>query len=354
MERSWNSHYFWRVVFTIIVSLGHMRFFPLENTSTYIGVDYFFMVSGFFVATAVDQYDEFSWTYTKRRIKKLWPHVLFSFMVIVLFLHESSVLGTIKSVFYHFSEIVPGLYFVQDYSFSGSYMYNYPTWYLSCMLLIGGVIHYLFRRHREALVSFAPVVIVMILSYMMKNYTSFNTGDDANFAFPYIPYYIRALAEMLSGVVIYQLVLESRITQKSRLYYITCHILEYGIMAVVLYLIFTHGNSKWDSFIVVLLFFVIYLAFQYPETDNKTAGLTKRIVVFLSKMMYPVYLNHRFVFTELDILCDNKQAFHLGKIGGAIIMFCILFVYSYITMRIVERIMVYISQRLKPLFYESE
>lgn len=138
MDIKRNSHYIWRIFFTIFVSLGHSGWMRTDITSSYIGVDYFFIISGFFLADAVMKREELTWEYTRRRIIKLWPHVLFSFIIIFLFNHGASLAGNGKRLLLHFFEIIPGMYYVQDYSLVNEYMLNFPTWYLSCLILIGG------------------------------------------------------------------------------------------------------------------------------------------------------------------------------------------------------------------------
>ena len=85
-----NSHYLWRIIFTYMIVLGHSGIISNEHASAYIGVDYFFIVSGFFLSESVRCRDESTTAYTHRRIQKLWPHVLFSFFLYFAYLMSIS------------------------------------------------------------------------------------------------------------------------------------------------------------------------------------------------------------------------------------------------------------------------
>ena len=42
-----NSNYLWRIVFTGMIAIGHSGIVDISHASYYMGVDYFFVLSGF-------------------------------------------------------------------------------------------------------------------------------------------------------------------------------------------------------------------------------------------------------------------------------------------------------------------
>ena len=50
-----NSNYIWRILFTFLIVLGHSGYVNISHASYYIGVDYFFIISGLMIAYSVDR-----------------------------------------------------------------------------------------------------------------------------------------------------------------------------------------------------------------------------------------------------------------------------------------------------------
>lgn len=44
-----NTAYLHRILFTFIIALGHSGLVAIDHQSYYLGVDYFFIISGFMV-----------------------------------------------------------------------------------------------------------------------------------------------------------------------------------------------------------------------------------------------------------------------------------------------------------------
>lgn len=331
-----NSHYLWRVFFTLMVAFGHSGWIRLDNTSTYIGVDYFFIISGFFLAKSVmTRKYETTPGFTVRRIIKFWPHVIFSFLVYFVFLrHMDTLPEMIMHFLMHLSEILPGLYFVQDVGFMGEYAYNFSTWYLSMLLIVGGGIHYFYRKHRDALLPIAPIVIAICFTYMMQNCSSFNNGDCIGVFLSV--YYIRSLAEILCGVILYEVVLRILRLSFSKWEYVIFRFLEGLCATLIIWLMFCHGNSKYDFAIVMLLIILCMLGFMYPQRNSVTA--VNKIIRYFSDLMYPVYLNHLFIFYVLGVFGISGYLFQFGKMVGVMLAFSILLLYSILTKWIVERL----------------
>ena len=90
-----NSHYFWRIFFAVVIVLGHTGgdygWIRTDNTSTYIGVDYFYIMSGLFLARSVCMRNESATEYSLRRVIKLWPHAIFSFLILFLWKQRESI-----------------------------------------------------------------------------------------------------------------------------------------------------------------------------------------------------------------------------------------------------------------------
>ncbi len=142
MDIKRNSHYFYRIVFTFLIFLGHSGFVSIDTKSLYIGVDYFFIISGFFLTRTAEEHGYSVLNYTVRRIKKFWPHQILSFILLLILasLGQHSLSYFIKKMILHYNEYIPGAYYVTDYSVANELSYNFPVWYLSVLVLMGGVV----------------------------------------------------------------------------------------------------------------------------------------------------------------------------------------------------------------------
>ncbi|SDB67355.1 acyltransferase [Butyrivibrio sp. INlla16] len=329
-----NSHYLWRVFFTIFVSLGHSGLINVSTTSSYIGVDYFFIISGFFLAYSITITNETTLQYTRKRIIKLWPHVLLSYIVLFLFNDTHFTVSSVKRCLLHLPEIIPGAYFLSDFSLTNEYMFNYPIWYLSCLLIIGGVVHYGYSKHREALIALSPFIISVIFAYMIHNLQSFNSGDTVGIMLNI--YYLRSFAEMLCGVMVFELVSKNEHVYKP-IYYIIYRFIEICLGTLIIYLSLTQGNTKMDGFIVIFIILLCYSGFRYPQRTSNRKII--KVIKWFSDLMYPVYLNHIFIFGACRKWGITDRIMLHGTFFGLVILYTILLLYSCVTMFCVNWIM---------------
>ena len=283
-----NSHYFYRVLFTFFIALAHSGFISNDSRSLYLGVDYFFVVSGFFIAMAAESKSVSTYEYTLSRIKKLWPHVIFSFILLLFVNGGLNPLELTHSFLFHITEVIPGAYFLNAPGILGEYVYayNFPIWYLTILILCGGVVHYFIKEHKNLFLATAPFLVAIFYGVIRKECPSFNSGN--RFGYFCDAYILRGSAGLMGGGVIFYLIKDVN-NYKKRIYYLA-RIIEAFVLFSIVYMIFFMGNSKKDIIIIIFLYMLVYLGFFYK--DDSCNELKSKILKYTNDLMYPVYLNH--------------------------------------------------------------
>ncbi len=341
-----NSNYIWRIIFTFLIAFGHSGLVVALNYGFYLGVEYFFILAGILLAYSCDRNNgKYStWEYIGKRLAKLYPHQLYSFIILIIWSYAPlGILVMAKKAILHLNEALPFTFYIYDYNMVKQYPLNFPIWYVSVLFVLSIPIYYLFRYRRNALVSaIAPLFILISYEYIYRHCNSFNSGNELGVFFNET--YLRGLADMLGGVMIYSLLLHLKKYKFKPIFFVFCRIMEIVTFSIFFVLIYENGNSKKDIYFVMLLYIGIFFTFIYP--DQKT-WITGKKLRYLSDLMYPIFLNHIFI---INLVVPKLKLFvyvpDYVKIG---ILFIILTLYSMLTMHIVEKLCVLFKKMIKKL-----
>lgn len=148
-----------RYIFTFVIALMHFwgNYFdnPWFLNGGYLGVEFFFITSGFFLAVTMDRRDIGAFRFTFRKwFSMFWIYELSIFsMIAVQTITDGELITRLISS-------VPDMLGIQ---MSGMF---YPAvngilWYISAMLISGFLISYIYKRHKKLFIQFiAPLVII--------------------------------------------------------------------------------------------------------------------------------------------------------------------------------------------------
>lgn len=157
---------YFRIVFTYIIMSFHLFNSYGIKSGWYIGVEFFFLVSGYFLAAEIEKGRfESPYSYTEYKIKKFLPHYIFSFTIALIFKFFVSGIGTINSIVGYLFELL----FLDMAGLNLEDMLNVPTWYLSVLIIAGFFLFALLLKNKIFYLNlFAPACILMIFSYLWR------------------------------------------------------------------------------------------------------------------------------------------------------------------------------------------
>lgn len=344
-----NNTTIWRVIATYLIVFLHSRKIVFGNNSMtgwYIMVEFFFMMSGFWMTNGVfsGKYDNLSTgRYVLIRIKRLYPHIFFTCIIMYVYkiIHGSLSIGGIISIpFGRVFEFIPFTYSFIDWDMFGTPYYI--LWYVNALIVVSVPVYYMISRHRDFFVwVIAPIAVIGGYRYMFEVNNNVNDGMD----------FLRAFSGMCLGCIICNLI--TIINEKisfSTVAFIIIRFVEYGAFATTILLSFIFPQTKLDFYFVFYLAVSLSMMFIYPaRMDYKKSQLvgiivsgapsSTKIIKYLGSISYAIYLNHMWV-----------QTVYFEYANNIVIYTIILTIYSAFTNCIVEKIGDYVSTNVKSCF----
>ena len=198
-----------KFMFSLMIAVFHFwDYYGKRPRGGFIGVEFFFIVSGFLLISKHSMLNEqiSPAEYTWGKVKKYYPHYIFSYLILFFGLNLISGGITFKklinSFFNHFSQLF--MLHGTILSDESTHIHNGPTWYLSPLLLVGYVLWALLNRNKKTALQAAPIVSFWIYAYM--SYTIGTTNIWRPHVFGVFNYAIlRGAAGMSLGIIVYQL-----------------------------------------------------------------------------------------------------------------------------------------------------
>lgn len=215
MKRNYEID-FWKFAFTIVILVFHSHKLVCAGgnlnllTKGYLGVEFFFMVSGYMMMAGVMRnskrgVEQSNWAFILKKFQAFFPAILFAFipnfLVWNFYCEGLSLKETIVAFFYS----VPEMFMIR---YSGvrwaTHFYNGPTWYLSAMLLGMFVLYPIAKKLKEKFgMYFAPIIAVAFYAWISHNKVKHNI----NLTHEWLQYmnagFMRAIAGLCLGAFIY-------------------------------------------------------------------------------------------------------------------------------------------------------
>ena len=307
-----------------------------------IAVELFFIISGFFLgkkfydkyqADPENKYDQIC--YTKDHIKSLYPHYIFSLIVLTVYTFIAGVIAFLRqpsasqivTIVKNIYATIPEFFFLQNTGFFGGGT-NYPLWQL-CTLIISGYFVYglLCKNEKLAREFIFPAAILMIQAFL-------DASDDiwGTVVFFHIPL-LRAFSPLCIGVLVYYF------TTTSYYQYIKSKKLLLNLASVFAFLSLYVPEGYHNIYLITFVF--LLLAMYDPESwVNKL--FNRKIFRHFGQMSYAIFLNHAVVINLL-----KEQVFPLlfgagdtpsVSLAKHVIFVAVLTVYSVFTVFIVNKL----------------
>lgn len=304
----------YRFIFIILIAIMHfkedclMAGYAAENvgggvkylTGAYLGVDFFFILAGFFVYVS----------YSKQ-------------------IYKSDVSGTIKYIIHKFTRLYPEyiialigmiitkilvsknlIYILKNAIFTRKYQYimlsaiNIPEtsgemrsiWYLTPMLIMSYIIFFLLSKYKDFYIGFiATIVNLFVIVYLMNKkgslslHTTVITGIFTGGMF-------RAFVDMNLGVLTAIVAIKMREYNFTKVAKIVATIIEVIAIYVTIKQILSQPDLADYN---ILIAFPILIIFGWNEMSYITKHLNIKFFAKLGNYSYSIYLTHLIISTVI-------------------------------------------------------
>lgn len=310
-----------KFLFSVTVAIYHFNAtveYPNEILNTaYIAVEFFFMVSGYFMAKSLSKFEnrknidvlKESLIFMKKKYFSIFPYHVYAYVLtIALWIpyFELSIKSWLIKVF----NSIPSFFLLKMFGFNIS-SWLMAEWYLSSMLIVMFILTPIIIKYRKLFTYyFAPILSLAFIAVVFKKCHTLNVfvlKDNLVWLGN-----IRAFAEIAIGCIIYEVTEKGIFDKLDRkvlmLAEFTCYLITF------LYIFKDYELSLEPS-----VFFILTLGVALTF-DKKTSVkfLNNKFVSFLGKFSLAVYLCH-----PAARYCTTKNEWIYGGYYSQMIIFLI-------------------------------
>ena len=312
-----------RGIAVLLVCLFH--FWPNIITGGYIGVDIFFVISGYLITNIIKNKlskNNFSFSdFYIRRVRRLFPSLIFVLTVVLItsyfFILYDDFSDLIKHSFFAtiFASNILSWHDINYFNSTAELKPNLHLWSLGIeeqFYLLWPFLLYVFYRFRINLIYLC--LIFAVSSFVLNIYIS-KTSLTASFYLPFTRYWEFLIGSFVA--IIYDKYhdnLPKKITQL---------LFFFGFLLILYSTIFFNKNTDFPGFNAFYPCLGSALIILYG-VNNKFFSIIKLqpILVFFGKISYALYLIH------WPLICLNNLAFNISFFSpGNIFLFSILLAY---------------------------
>lgn len=316
-----------KLIFIYVIVVFHTRLLDGIVNHGYIGVEFFFIVSGMFLFTNKEVFIGKISSYLKKKILKLYPHYVFSAFIMFIVSH---MLGVVNQR----CRLLPELFWIQNLGIFPFEGYNYPCWYISVwiwssMLLIVGNRYFPKSINSVILIClplFYILCSVMIYDGRMEIWDTYNGI--------YLPFF-RGMSDLCIGIGIGKSCDNNyKISQTVRWG------IEIFLFFGIIFMILCPNNADWITVFLIAMWVRII-----KDNDSILGRLgRKSFIRKWTNYEYAIYLNHAVVILVLKRILENLSVRVFWQL---IMIIFIVSVYSIFTTTLFDTIKkVTINKRL--------
>lgn len=308
-----------KFLFSLIIVVYHSKYIPALADDAPFGygftaVEFFFMVSGFFMARSSGKCDSAkignsTFDFVLKKVKSLYLPFCIAFVggfavrEVGFFLNDGyTVVGMLKDITASVGELL--LLMKTGVTFGKTF--NGPTWYIGAMLLAMAILLPILLKYREWFLNIGSFVIAVLLygyAYTVKH--TLNFLEWSGFTTMAV---IRAIAGIALGCFIYSLTerLQMRELELKKTGKVLLSFVEFALLGLILTIMWFEGKNNFDFVVVIYMFFLTLTAFS-GLTGIKNI-LPKKICSALGDFSLYLYLCHRMV-TRAFLLFDSELTY---------------------------------------------
>lgn len=326
---------FWKFLYAVMVVLFHGRILTNGNDFVlvyggYIGVEFFFVVSGVFLASSIIKtWDKDNNNLGKDTLKFIWkkfstffPYILVAYVLIFglyVVLYNFPIHRLASSIWELFLLQETGLTFLPV---------NVPIWYLSSMLICMFFIYPLMRKFKMNYVYFIAPVLVLLCLGIMNHTVEGLSHLETWIGFTY-HHNFRAMAELNLGIIIYFISEKIKQINFTKFGKLCLTLIEFGCLLLPFFVTtFIKNSYRYDYIILLIISIGICIAVCNITLEKDI--LDKKTVYYFERLSLPLYIIHLFplkVLYKLDYLYDLQISYATSVsilLGSALILAMIL------------------------------
>ncbi len=290
-----------------LIELGHtgLNFFARG----YIGVEFFFIVSGYLLASAAyakrEQSTEFIGTETalvmKKKFWNIFPYHLFA-IILTIIVNAYYLEKTTSDRLQYVVDSWASIFFLQVFGFDSNWV-NKLTWYVDVWLMVTFIFYPLLRRHYEVFVKIiCPLLALFILGYMNHEFDGIAGIDGWTGMF--YKCFLRGLSEMALGCCTCSLTRQFSKYKFTKTGKVLLALLELGCYITAFYFACTKMDVDYSYPVIFVLWLGVILSFL--DVNPWGDFFDKPIFYGLGRASLMIYLNQ---FYAIRLVQDLFQEY---------------------------------------------
>ncbi len=332
-----NEIELFRFLFITVIAVMHFSNSYFKSCpyyqGAYIGTEFFFLLSGFMIAKkALSQREPLSpYRFTWNRLKKLYPDYLFAFFLLFVLSLVSGAIAC-QDGFKTLCSYIFELLFLHASGLKSFGLLNYPTWYLSSLIIGGFLIYGLICINRKLyLTIIAPLSVLVTYSFFSANVGHMDVWGSAQM-FHLSDALTRGFAAMSLGCLSYCLSSYlSRQTERlsqNKAVKVLLTLTELFCLCFVFFDCAFVSDSQMDFYFILLLFVGITLSFS---NLTFTGQMFSKIpfLGFLGNISYQMYVYQLFIICIFCLYLPD-----LGYRTGILCFILCLIIFSWLVYQI--------------------
>lgn len=305
--------------------------FPLG----YIGVEFFFIVSGFYFCKKSLNYKkvdskvigEETFRFILKKIKQFAPYILFLCVISIpvsIFIDKLQI--------FDINSAISNLFYIPNHDNKVLVIYGI-TWYICSMIIVQAILFPILLKYRRNYTNVYSFLIV----YFLFSYLIINTGEIGN-PWVYMPFclkgILRAMLDMNIGICIYTIIEKIKkieFTDFSKFLLTTIELLGYGLI----FYLATKQSIKYEFIMLLVLSFCLLISLSEKVYLQEISN--NKLFYYLEKLSLPMYIN-QFVIINVYCYVINKFKLSINYILSIIIVSIISIIFAFITVKIISMI----------------
>lgn len=313
-----NSIQFWRWLFTCLVCMLHFEFQYLGGEQPifkccYLAVEFFFILSGFFMMKHAENHDDSALMYSAGRVKRFYPGLFLSWVLLILniaFVNDYKLTEIFDEIKKHIWEYL----LMNSLGISWDIL-NGATWYISALVISGYFIYWLIKKNKKVFIQFiAPMLIFFIYSY----YAYQGSGLDYHLEWERIS--VSSISRAVGGLCIGCITYEISTTHKALL--VKFNMLFYSVVElfalIILAGVLLYGEKNSNN-LLVLFAFPILIAIEYNGNSYLSKIVNSKVSGFLGDLSLTMYLNQVLII-GMFVRLNNRTSYLYDSIKFLVIV----------------------------------